>query len=81
VTLIPESVRSSSSCRLACTQRSMTGFILGIWTRLSMTWIPASFEDRVEQACGCQYSFTAADQQRTELADVAMSHRAFITEA
>jgi hypothetical protein len=34
-------------------------------------------EDRVEQACGCQYSFTAADQQRIELADVAMSHRAF----
>ena len=26
---------------------------------------------------GCQYSFTAADLRRIELADVVMSHRAF----
>ena len=36
------SVRSSNSCQHVCTQRSMTEFILGIWTPLSTTWIPAS---------------------------------------
>ena len=36
------SVRSRSSCRHVCTQRSMIEFILGIWIPLSTVSIPAS---------------------------------------
>ena len=36
------SVRSRSSCRQVCTQRSMIEFILGVWIPLSTTLIPAS---------------------------------------
>jgi len=44
------SVRSRSSWRHVCTQRSMTEFILGIWTPLKGTLDPGVLEHGVQQA-------------------------------
>jgi hypothetical protein len=44
VALVPDEVRSMSSRRQVCTQRSMIEFILGIWTPLSTTVMPASLK-------------------------------------